>query len=270
MDIEAFGQRLRELRNGKSQTDIVKLIFEKTGLSITAQTLGRYENGKRKPDIEIIEALANTFDVSADYLLCRSDVKSTDIDLKAVCEYTGLDEKSIKCLKKIKAADELYDNKGFLTKTPLYEKKEEILSAVISEEFLIPLIGSMYQLDERSEVCLNAFTFYKLEDIMDLLGWNEDEKTKLFAKAILLLSCTPYNSEEDTVQPFNSEEDTVQNNFFKRFDTLYKSESVEVIRYNNTKLIEKLNDKFDHSKDYMNYDKEQLNKLIETMLESIK
>jgi hypothetical protein len=34
MDIEAFGQRLKELRNNKSQADIVKLIFEKTGLIV--------------------------------------------------------------------------------------------------------------------------------------------------------------------------------------------------------------------------------------------
>lgn len=103
MDIEAFGQRLKELRNNKSQADIVKLIFEKTGISITAQTYGRYENGKRKPNIEIIEALANTFDVSADYLLCRSDVKSTDIDMKAMREYTGLNEKTIQTLIDCKA-----------------------------------------------------------------------------------------------------------------------------------------------------------------------
>ena len=108
MDIEAFGQRLKDLRNNKSQTDIVKLIFEKTGVAITAQTLGRYENGKRKPDIEIIEALANTFDVSAYYLLCRTDVKSVDINMKAMCKYTGLSEKAIVNISKDKPINEAY------------------------------------------------------------------------------------------------------------------------------------------------------------------
>lgn len=103
MDIEAFGQRLKELRNNKSQADIVKLIFEKTGISITAQTYGRYENGKRKPDIEIIEALANTFDVSADYLLCRTDIATTSTDIQMICEYTGLSEKAIQTLIDCKA-----------------------------------------------------------------------------------------------------------------------------------------------------------------------
>ena len=92
MDIEAFGQRLKELRNNKSQTDIVKLIFENTGVAITAQTLGRYENGKRKPDIEIIEALANTFAVSADYLLGLSDYTIQDGDMQAFCKETRLTE----------------------------------------------------------------------------------------------------------------------------------------------------------------------------------
>ena len=114
MDIEAFGQRLKELRNNKSQADIVKLIFEKTGLSITAQTYGRYENGKRKPDIEIIEALANTFDVSADYLLCRSDVKSVDNNMKAMCKYTGLSEAAVRKLHKFATAGVEYGDSLYI------------------------------------------------------------------------------------------------------------------------------------------------------------
>lgn len=102
MDIKLFGKRLKELRGKASQADCAAQILEKTGISLTAQTLGRYENGKRKPDIEIIEALAETFGVSADYLLCRTDVKSSDINIKTVCDYTGLHEESIKRLHSFK------------------------------------------------------------------------------------------------------------------------------------------------------------------------
>lgn len=95
MDIIAFGQRLKGLRGERSQAEIVAIIASKTGVPITAQTLGRYERGERKPDIEIIEALANTFEVSADYLLCRTDIKSTDNTEINVCDYTGLSEQAI-------------------------------------------------------------------------------------------------------------------------------------------------------------------------------
>ena len=92
MDIKKFGQRLKELRGNKSQTDIIEIMTEKTGIATTAQTLGRYERGERKPDLEIIEALATTFEVSADYLLGLTDVKSVNADIVAACKYTGLTE----------------------------------------------------------------------------------------------------------------------------------------------------------------------------------
>ena len=111
MDIKRFGQRLKELRGNKSQADIVDMMTKKAGVSTTAQTLGRYERGERKPDLEIIEALSITFNVSADYLLCRSDVKSKDIDLKAACNYTMLSEQTVKVLKAFSELDNLINNK---------------------------------------------------------------------------------------------------------------------------------------------------------------
>lgn len=97
MDIKLFGNRLKELRGNKSQINTVKEILEKTGISLTAQTLGRYEKGdyKHKPDIEILAALAEYYNVSADYLLGRTDVITTDTDINAVCKYTGLSEYAI-------------------------------------------------------------------------------------------------------------------------------------------------------------------------------
>jgi len=84
MDMGLFGNRLKELRGNKSQINTVKEILEKTGISLTAQTLGRYEKGdyKHKPDIEILAALAEYYNVSADYLLGRTDITVT-------CEYPG-------------------------------------------------------------------------------------------------------------------------------------------------------------------------------------
>ena len=39
--------------------------------------------------------IANFFNVSVDYILGLTDVATNDKDLKFVCEYTGLDEKTI-------------------------------------------------------------------------------------------------------------------------------------------------------------------------------
>ena len=66
-----FGHILRELREEK---DILQVELAKK-LNITSQSLSQYELGKRMPDIEMIDRLANFFNVSVDYLLGRTDIK---------------------------------------------------------------------------------------------------------------------------------------------------------------------------------------------------
>lgn len=210
MDIEAFGHRLKELRNGRSQTDIVKLIFEKTGLSITAQTFGRYENGKRKPDIEIIEALANAFDVSADYLLCRSDVKTTDTDIKAMCEYTGLTPENIKDLHEL-ATSEYIESRNMI----------ETLNKVLSTDEFSSIITSLGLMAHSKRNIINL-TLLDVEEIATKHNLPSGVLIKYWAKAV---SKAVLNSDSF-------------------IDYLFAAKSSEC-RYNNIKNMEKLNAMFD-------------------------
>ena len=61
--------RLRELRleRGLRQIDVAKQ------LGFSAQSLGYYENWVNKPDPETLIRLADFYEVSIDYLLCRED-----------------------------------------------------------------------------------------------------------------------------------------------------------------------------------------------------
>ncbi len=61
--------RIKELRTerGLRQKDVA----EKLGIS--AQSLGYYENWVNKPDPDMLVKLADFFEVSVDYLLCRED-----------------------------------------------------------------------------------------------------------------------------------------------------------------------------------------------------
>lgn len=68
-----FGERLRELREKKNITrynlaDVLKVSYS---------TVSKYETNIRFPDREALLTLADFFDVSLDYLLCRSDIKET-------------------------------------------------------------------------------------------------------------------------------------------------------------------------------------------------
>jgi len=61
--------RLRYLREGKNLTQ--KDVSEK--IDISRERYNQYETGKRKPDYETLSIIADFFDVSTDYLLCRTD-----------------------------------------------------------------------------------------------------------------------------------------------------------------------------------------------------
>lgn len=69
-----YYKRLRDLRedNDLKQEDIAKI------LNITKQAYGRYENGARKLSIEDLIKLCNFYNVSADYIIGRTDNPETN------------------------------------------------------------------------------------------------------------------------------------------------------------------------------------------------
>ena len=84
--IQLFQERLKTLRGEKSLQEVA------TALGISRATLGYYESGDRKPDIEMLLRIANYYNVSCDYLLGLIKVSSTNIDYRTISEKTGLCE----------------------------------------------------------------------------------------------------------------------------------------------------------------------------------
>jgi transcriptional regulator with XRE-family HTH domain len=70
--LNPFSQRLRQLREEKGllQKDVAKI------LGITPSAYGYYEQGKREPSMEVLKKLSDFFNVSIDYLLGRTDIRS--------------------------------------------------------------------------------------------------------------------------------------------------------------------------------------------------
>lgn len=58
------------------------------------------ERGKTKPTIDDLITLKKHFNISTDYLLGLTDIMTSDIDIKTMCEYTGLSESAIAVLHK--------------------------------------------------------------------------------------------------------------------------------------------------------------------------
>lgn len=96
---EYFGERLKLLRNSKKMSQ--QELAEKLGVS--KGSLGFYETCKNTPDIEFLDRTAIFFDVSVDYLLGRSEVKTDKkTEAKAVCDYLGISEKALNEFTKLK------------------------------------------------------------------------------------------------------------------------------------------------------------------------
>lgn len=64
-------------------------------LSISDNIVSYFVKGTRVPNTEQIIKISKYFNVSTDYLLGLTDVKTTDTDLKMIVDYTGLSEECI-------------------------------------------------------------------------------------------------------------------------------------------------------------------------------
>lgn len=86
-----FANVLRNLLAEKEESG-VSLTAAADGLGITRQSLAQYRDGHNIPDIVILGRMADYFDVTTDYLLGRTSVRTSDVDAQKFCEKTKLSE----------------------------------------------------------------------------------------------------------------------------------------------------------------------------------
>ena len=161
---EIFGIRLRELRKQNGYT--IEQFAEKIG--VAKSTLGYYENDNRMPDIEILCRICNVFNVTADYMIGRTNTAAVKGKMKTVCELTGLSDAAADFLSELikhqryrvldklnylfedfaNDCDEDYDMQG--------NKNLENTSSILNAVF-----GSMDKYS-RSE---NALDFMEIDDV---------------------------------------------------------------------------------------------------------
>ena len=97
-----FTDIFRSLIMGETQQEVANRV------GVSRQNVGKWLSGETTPDINTLGKIADAYGVSTDYLLGRTSVKSTDIDLKSVCEYTGLTENSVMEIRTVLNKDDPY------------------------------------------------------------------------------------------------------------------------------------------------------------------
>ena len=104
-----MAQRLKDLRTqkGLSHESLRKALMDKYEIDISVDSLKNYEVTKvphvkayknEGMRVEYLRCLADFYGVSADYLIGLSDYRTTDKDMAAVCDFTGLSEASVSTL----------------------------------------------------------------------------------------------------------------------------------------------------------------------------
>lgn len=68
----SVGSRIKKLRteNKITQDNLAKI------LNVGKSTISQYENNINKPDIDMLKKIAEYFDVSLDWLMCRTDTRN--------------------------------------------------------------------------------------------------------------------------------------------------------------------------------------------------
>ncbi len=111
-----FAERLKQLRKEKGLTqEELALIISKN-----RSTVAGYETERKEPDHETLKKLADYFEISVDYLLGRTDIRtSTRIETKAYhnLDVCGLSDEAIKQIEDyIEFVKQKYNPDGTLKK----------------------------------------------------------------------------------------------------------------------------------------------------------
>lgn len=93
-----FAKALRELMEAKGITQ--DALSEEIGKS--RQTISQYVNGVSEPGYDTLVKIAEHFEVSTDFLLGITDIKTPDATAQAVIAYTGLSEENALMLHHMK------------------------------------------------------------------------------------------------------------------------------------------------------------------------
>lgn len=160
-------------------------------LGVSAVAIGQYYNGDALPSMDNLIKIAKYFNVSTDYLLGLTDVKTTDTDLKMIVDYTGLSEEAVICLhekrcKKMevisKRAKKRYDETRITQLQNIYKERyiDNASELFILSEFII---NKNSLLQNCNEYIKHQRTKTKIEKYINTISNNNDNGYKMFVES---------------------------------------------------------------------------------------
>lgn len=166
-----FQERLDDLVQVEKKTKKMTDTRIADEIGISKASLSKYLNDNAEIGINSLVKIAEYFNVSFDYLLGFSDIKSPNVELKAVCEYTGLSEKAIQNIIKYKG-----DMSDILSTLLSYPELLQLLGEIKEASWEIALGDYLKEKDiENRDGIVSSFyeIAYKklLSEKIDILQW---------------------------------------------------------------------------------------------------
>jgi len=122
--LNTIGNRIEYMRTKKRMTQAELAAL----LKVKRETIYQWESGARDLKTGAIQGLSRALNVSADWLLGLSGVKTYNLSTQSLHNATGLSERAIENLRAYKKADD-----GFSADNPLF-KPHLLINALLEDE----------------------------------------------------------------------------------------------------------------------------------------
>lgn len=227
-----------DLRNekGLSQTELANK------LNCNKQLISKLESGERSLSMTMLKAYADFFSVSTDYLLGLTDTKTRDIKLKAVCDYTGLDEKAITRISVMKNYCMDFDGTQ-ISGTDAFEALNEYLISVVSE-VVSAYVAKMKEINED----------YLLHCLIQRIYKSDVNKCSESGKMPIGMACFDHKKLSDDIKKKSEKCDMSYFRASKAYERFLKQYHCDDIGeyYNIKDIYERLHDTFGRTKEQVN------------------
>ena len=195
----SFGNRLADLRNEYNITQ--KQLSEE--LKINRVAIARYEAGAQAPSLDNLISIAKYFDVSTDYLLGFSDIRSDKVhsDLKATCEFTDLSEKAIFNILEITQHNAVRTDGTSIPFNAFLNKFLESTEFVVLFQMLFTLATQSYYYrisPEKREFCPDSIKYQLLKLFDDILSSFDCTKNKDVYRLMKMYKEAPDNGNNNS------------------------------------------------------------------------
>lgn len=151
-DAPIIRERLWELLKLSGAANVTQ--FAKM-LGMNRQSVDRYLNSKRIPDAPSIIQICQRMNVSADWLLGLSDIRSSSADLQAAVQYTGLPESTVERLRSFPGEMHYFKEKSAPAFSDIIES--ENMSKLLYDFIQYKnVLEQMKKLDDNGPIVVNA------------------------------------------------------------------------------------------------------------------